>query len=420
MRAFQKPVPLYIDHGSGSRLFDVDGNEYIDYALAHGPLILGHCHPRIIAAVEQQLHRGSTFGCQQALEVQVAERILGVLPWARQLVFSNTGTEAVQVALRLARAATGRNLIVKFEGHYHGWADSVMIGHRHAQAIRGASRERGLLGNRGQSPSVLQDILVLPWNDFEILEKTFREHGGQIAAVINEPMQCNTASLLPKDGYLRSLRELTTRYGAALIFDEVITGFRLAPGGASEYFGVSPDLAVFAKAVAGGHPLSVVAGTSAMFSAVENGRVRHLGTFNGNPVALAGAAATLEILFNPAEDVYGRMRRLGARLLAGLRALSSPEIPILVQGLPACFQMFFTAKKAIQNYGDYVKYDMSRTQRWTEAALQEGIFQMGDGRWYVSGVHTEEDITLTLEKAERALQRFAFQPALLQTVAAGH
>ncbi|MGH7957279.1 MAG: aspartate aminotransferase family protein, partial [Opitutaceae bacterium] len=335
-------------------------------------------------------------------------------------VYSNTGTEAIQVALRLARAATGRNLIIKFEGHYHGWADSILIGHRHAQPIRGASREKGLLGNQGQSPSVLQDILVLPWNNMEILESTFREHGDRVAAVINEPMQCNTASLLPNDGYLERLRELTTRHGAALIFDEVITGFRLAPGGASEYFGVSPDLAVFAKAVAGGHPLSVVAGTSAMFSAVENGGVRHLGTFNGNPIALAGAAATLDILFDPAEDVYGRMRRLGARLLAGLRALSRPEIPILVQGLPACFQMFFTEEKAIRNYGDYAAYDMSRTQRWSEAALHEGIFQMGDGRWYVSGVHTDDDITLTLEKVERALKRLASPPAVSLPIGAGH
>jgi len=417
MRAFQKPVPLFIDRGAGSHLYDVDGNEYIDYALAHGPLILGHCHPGIVAAVEKQIRRGSTFGCQQELEAAVAEKILGVLPWAEQIVFSNTGTEAVQAALRLARAATGRNLIVKFEGHYHGWADSVLIGHRHGRAIDGPSRAVELLGGEGQSPSVLQDILVVPWNDESILQRTFDEFGDEVAAVIAEPMQCNTASILPKAGFLQQLRKLTERHRSVLIFDEVITGFRLAPGGASECFGVNPDLAVFAKAVAGGYPLSAVAGIHSVFSSIRTRRVRHLGTFNGNPIALAAAAATLQVLFDPAEEVYPRMRRLGARLYEGLQALSTAELPILIQGLPTCFHILFTDQKRIGNYSDYLAYDMSRTQLWLESALLEGIFQMGDGRWYLSGAHTDDDISLTLGKAERSLKRLASHPAIWQMAA---
>ncbi len=417
MRAFQKPVPLFIDRGVGSRLYDVDGNEYIDYALAHGPLILGHCHPRIVAAVEKQIRRGSTFGSQVELETQVAERILVALPWARQVLFSSTGTEAVQAALRLTRAATGRNLIVKFEGHYHGWSDSVLVGHRHARSIPGPSSAIDLLGNEGQSPSVLQDILILPWNAPDILEDVFRELGGQIAAVITEPMQCNTASILPKPGFLQCLRDLTARHRAVLIFDEVITGFRLAPGGASEYFGVNPDLAIFAKAVAGGYPLSAVAGIASLFSSVEAGRVRHFGTFNGNPIAMAAADATLEILLDPAEDIHGRMRRLGARLFTGLQALSSKDLPILVQGLPTCFHSLFTDQNGILNYSDYLTYDASRTELWLQCALLEGILQMGDGRWYVSGAHTDDDISLTLEKVERSLKRLASHPAILQMAA---
>jgi len=414
MRAFQKPVPLFIDYGAGSRLFDVDGNEYIDYAMAHGPLILGHCHPRIVKAIEKQLHRGSTFGCQHELEGRVAAKMLQVLPWADRVVFSNTGTEAVQVALRLARASTGRNLVIKFEADYHGWVDSILVGHRHKEPLRAASNSPKMLATGGQSPSVLQDVLVLPWNDREALERTFKELGDRVAAVITEPMQCNLASILPQPGFLQLLRDLTARHRAALIFDEVITGFRLAAGGGAEYFGVRPDLAVLGKALAGGYPLSAVAGPESLLSPVETGKVLHFGTFNGNPIAMAAAEATLEVLLDPSEDVYGRMHRLGSRLLQGLQALPSSDLPILVQGVPTCFHLLFTSQKAIVNYRGFLAYDIARTRLWVEDALLEGIFQMGDARWYVSGAHTDEDIAATLEKAERALARLGSKTELFQ------
>lgn len=405
MRAFVKPVPIYIDYGRGSRLYDVDGREYIDYALAHGPLILGHCHPRVVAAVEKQLRRGSTFGCQTELEPRVAEQILEALPWADRVIFSSTGTEGVQAALRVARAASGRNLVIKFEGAYHGWADSVLVGHRHKQPLHGPSRALELLGSQGQCSSVLNDILIVPWNDAAVLESVFADVGNQVAAVIAEPMQSNTASIVARPGYLQLLRELTARHGSVLIFDEVITGFRLAGGGAAEFFGIQPDMAVFGKAVAGGYPLSAVAGTTAVMSPLEDGRVRHFGTFNANPIALAAATATLEILLDPAEDVYGHMHRLGTRLMEGLRALSSRDLPLLVQGVPPCFHLLFTGHAAIRNYSEFAAYDMAPTRLWLENALVEGIFQMGDGRWYVSAVHTAEDISLTIEKAARILTR---------------
>ncbi|MGH9672514.1 MAG: aspartate aminotransferase family protein [Bryobacteraceae bacterium] len=407
MRAFQKPTPIFIDRGVGSRLYDVDGNEYIDYALAHGPLILGHCHPRIVEAVERQMRRGSAYGCQHELEPVVAERILEVLPWASKVIFSCTGTEAIQVALRVARAATGRTLIVKFEGHYHGWADSVLIGHRHQRPVTACSNSRELMSGSGQSASVLNDILVIPWNDEASLQTTFDRHGDRIAALIAEPVQVNTASILPKPGFLHLLRDITRRHRAALIFDEVITGFRLAPGGASEHFGVTPDLAVFAKAIAGGYPLSAVAGTQAAMSPLENDSVRHVGTFNANPIVMAAAAATLTILLDPAEGIYGRMKQNGERLFRGLQALSSDSAPIAVQGLPVCFHTLFTAGPGIATYADFLAYDQRRVEAWQRVALAEGIFQMGDARWYISGVHSEEDVSRTLEKTGRALQRLA-------------
>jgi glutamate-1-semialdehyde 2,1-aminomutase len=255
-------------------------------------------------------------------------------------------------------------------------------------------------------------VLVLPWNDQQTAESVFSELGDRVAAAIAEPMQCNTASILPRAGFLERLCELTKRHGAALIFDEVITGFRLAAGGAAEYFGVQPDMAVYGKAVAGGYPLSAVAGTEAVMSAVASGRVRHFGTFNGNPIVMAAANATLEVLLDPAEDVYGRMRRLGSRLMDGLQGLSDGSLPMLVQGVPACFHLLFTEAREVLNYPGFLTCDTGHTQMWLENALLEGILQMGDARWYVSAAHTEQDIDITLERAGRILKRMASELSL--------
>lgn len=404
-RARQKPVPLFIDCGFGARLHDVDGNEYVDYALGHGPLILGHCHPAIVRAVEKQLARGSTFGCQHYLEAEVAEKMLSVLPWAERVLFSNTGTEAVQVALRLARAATGRKIVVKFEGDYHGWMDSILVGYRHKAPIQQACNSEEMLATMGQSSSVLQDVLVLPWNDADALTRCFREMGCEIAAVITEPMQCNVASVVPAPGFLEAVRAASQACGALLIFDEVITGFRLAPGGGSEYFGVTPDLAVFGKALAGGYPLSAIAGTAALMDPVEAGRLMHAGTFNGNPIAMAAAAATLDVLLQPGSNAFLRLRQLGERLWSGLQDLGQARTPVVIQGVPTCFHILFH-EKPICNYRDFVAYDMRRNERWVEAALREGIFQMADGRWYVSLAHNDEVIEQTLKRAGRAFDSF--------------
>jgi len=407
-RAFQRPVPLFIERGRGARIYDVDGNEYIDYALGHGPLILGHCHPRIVEAVEAQVRRGSTFGCQHKLEIEVAERILKALPWAEKVLFSNTGTEAVQVALRLARAYTDRRIVVKFEGDYHGWADNILLGYRHNVPITASSNDLQMLATGGQSPAVLNDIRILPWNDVAALNRCFEELGDRIAAVITEPMQCNVASIVAAPGFLQRIREVTQQYGALLIFDEVITGFRLAPGGGAEYFEVTPDVAVYGKALAGGYPLSAIAASDSLLRLVEEGRVLHAGTFNGNPVAMAAANATLDVLLDPSTGFYNSLTEKGLRLFQGLQKVTvDADIDVLVQGVPACFHMLLTPQKAISNYADFTSYDPAGTRAWVEAAIREGISQMGDGRWYVSGAHTEEDIQLTMEKAGRIVELIA-------------
>ena len=283
--------------------------------------------------------------------------------------------------------------------------DSILVGYRHKDPVQRASHGEAMLATTGQSSSVLQDIRVLPWNDAEALQRCFQEIGGEIAAVITEPMQCNVASTVPAPGFLQTLRAATREHGALLIFDEVITGFRLARGGGSQYFGVEPDLAVFGKALAGGYPLSAVAGKAALMAPVETGQVLHAGTFNGNPIAMAAAAATLDILLDAADDAYLRLHRLGERLWSGLQRLGRTETPVVIQGVPTCFHILFQ-EKPIRNYRDFVRYDMRRNDRWVEAALREGIFQMADGRWYVSLAHSDEVIDQTLEKAERAFNSF--------------
>jgi glutamate-1-semialdehyde 2,1-aminomutase len=259
-----------------------------------------------------------------------------------------------------------------------------------------------MLATQGQSDSVLQDVRVLPWNDAEVLQRCFAEIGTEIAAVITEPMQCNVASITPEPGFLQAVRQTTQAYGALLIFDEVITGFRLAPGGGAEYFGVAPDLAIFGKALAAGYPLSAVAGPAEIMQLVESHRVMHAGTFNGNPIAMTAALATLEILLKPEQEAYSRLFHLGQQLWAGLASLRHHECPIIIQGAPTCFHMLFR-EKPIRNYSDFAAYDTKLNERWVEAALREGIFQMADGRWYVSLAHSDEDIALTLEKARKAL-----------------
>ena len=255
-------VPLYIAGGNGSRIHDVDGNSYIDYALAWGPLILGHSHPRLCEAVATRAAVSHTFGAQHEDEYLVAEHIQRLVPCAERVAFTSSGTEAVQLALRLARGATGRNRILKFEGHYHGWADSILVSyHPTAEEAGPHDSPRPVLASRGQTPNSLDNLVVAVWNSIDALEQALAKHPNEVAAVIMEPVLCNSGCLMPKPGYLEKVREITRKHGALLIFDEVITGFRQDLGGAQRFYGVVPDLATLGKAIAGGAALSAVVGS---------------------------------------------------------------------------------------------------------------------------------------------------------------
>lgn len=399
------PVPLYFRGGAGSRLEDEDGNRYIDYTLAWGPAILGHCHPRLMEAYRRAAERPLIYGAEHRLEIEVAERIQAMVPCAERVAFTSSGSEAVQLALRLARAQTGRRLILKFEGHYHGWFDAVLLSHHPAaDEVGPEERPRVVPESSGQAANAAENVIVLPWNRADLVERTFAERGAEIAAVIMEPVLMNSGGILPREGFLERTRDAAHRAGALLIFDEIITGFRMAPGGAQAHYGVIPDLATFGKAVGGGAPLSVVAGRKEILELMFGGGVSFGGTFNGNPVSMAAAAVTLDELSRDNGRALVEANRLGRRLMEGLTAAAQRHgVPALVSGFGAAFAIHFTERTSLEQYRDVLDDDRERLGQFLLAALRQGIYALPDGRFYVSAAHSEADIQETLEGAERAM-----------------
>jgi glutamate-1-semialdehyde 2,1-aminomutase len=398
------PIPLYFKDAAGPRLWDVDGNEYVDYALAWGPLILGHKHPRIVEAMRAQAGKPHIYGAQHELEFQVAEKIQSLVPCAERVAFTSSGSEAVQLALRLARTSTGRNLIVRFEGHYHGWMDSVLVGYRPAADQMGPIEEPSkVLGSAGQTPNAVDNVLVASWNHLPFLENLFTRYGEQIAAVITEPVLCNAGNVMPLPGYLDGLRRLTQQHGALLIFDEVITGFRIALGGAQAHFGVVPDLSTLGKALAGGVTLSAVAGRAEIMELMLAGGVSFGGTFNGNPMSLAAAQATLEELSRDDGSALARANATGQRLMQEIRGLAAERgLPLLVTGFGASFSLHFTPLTEIHTYRDTLRDNQAALRQFLRLALDEGIYLLPDGRFYVSAVHTEKEEEQTVQALRRA------------------
>jgi glutamate-1-semialdehyde 2,1-aminomutase len=386
----------------GPRLQDVDGNWYLDYAGAWGPVILGYSHPALIAAARRAAERPFTYGAQHELEIGVAERIQAAVPCAERVAFSSSGSEAVQLAHRLARAFTRRPLILKFEGHYHGWIDGALVSYHPREDLGPRERPRVIPGSFGQVPNAVENVVVAPWNDLAVLERLFQAHPGRIAAVMMEPVLCNSGCLLPEPGYLEGVRELCRREGALLIFDEVITGFRIALGGAQAHYGVTPDLATFGKAVAGGAPLSVVAGRREILEQLHGAGVAFGGTFNGNPLSLAIADATLAELARDGGAAIVQANRVGRALLEGIQALGRRHgLPLVVVGFGAAFALHFTTRATLREYRDTLEDDADLLGRFLRTALAEGLHVLPDGRFYVSAVHTAADVEETLGIVER-------------------
>jgi len=392
------PVPLFFRDGKGSRLQDADGNWLIDYTLAWGPNILGYRHPRVVDAVRAAAEGVHTYGAQHDLEYQVAEKIQQLVPCAERVMFGLAGTEAVQLSWRLARAFTGREKILKFEGHYHGWTDGVLVSYRPTREQLGTTA----LQSRGQVSNTINTVVVAGWNSLEAVEQAFAAH--EIAAVVMEPVLCNSGCLMPHDGYLAGVRDLCARHGALFILDEVITGFRIALGGAQAHFGVTPDLATFGKAVAGGMPLSVVAGRREILEQMYGGGVAFGGSFNGNPLAMAGAYATLDVLAEKGGAALRQANDAGEKLIHGIRDIARRRaIDLTVTGFGAAFALHFTSSRELHSYADTLDDDRVRLSDLIIRLLSHGVHILPDGRLYVSAVHTADDVAQTLDAFEQAL-----------------
>jgi glutamate-1-semialdehyde 2,1-aminomutase len=385
---------LIVERANGCRLWDADGTEYLDYLLGQGPNFLGYAPPRVVEKVLEAQRDGIIYAATHHREIEAAERILAVLPWAEQLRFGSSSSEMIQASMRIARHATGRRNILRFHGHYHGWFDNIQI------RSEGGSAQPGSLG---QLPDALDSTLTIEWNDAEAFTAALDEHGDTIAAVLMEPMMLNAGAIAPTDGYLQHVRDLCTRRGIVLIFDETISGFRVALGGAAERFGATPDLAVYGKAMAAGWPCAALVGSRDLFAAVATGALTHAGTFNGNTIATAAVLASLDELED--RSVYRRVETVGTALIDGLTAvLDQHRIPIKIQGLPMAFHARFdSGTEPLTRYAQLQSVDQDRYGRLASDLIAAGIWVAYRGIWYVSAAHTLGDVEETVKRFETAV-----------------
>jgi glutamate-1-semialdehyde 2,1-aminomutase len=399
------PVPLFFERGEGARLYDVDGNVHIDYVLGNGPAILGHAPKPVLDAVAASLTRGQVYAAQHPGETELAERLCRLLPGIEVVRFATSGTEAVLMAFRLARAFTGRTKILKFEGHYHGWSDQAYISARPSLNEAGpADAPLPVAGSPGMPPSVLDDTVVAGWNDLDLLADAFARHKGEIAGVIMEPVMVNGGPTPPKPGYLEGARELCRDNGALFICDEVITGFRAGLRGAQGRYGVTADLTIYAKAVAAGFPLAMVGGRRDVMDTLLDKGVMHGGTYNGNVQSVAASLAALDVLEAGDGAVFRDLETRGTRLMQGLAALGKKhKVAVRVQGLPAIFQVFFTDGPAPSNYRDALACDRDRAMAFHRALQEEGIRVNQQAKWFLSTAHDDAIIDETLAAADRAM-----------------
>jgi glutamate-1-semialdehyde 2,1-aminomutase len=401
------PYPLFVDRGDGAYLFDVDGNRYIDYLLGLGPMILGHRPPKVTAAVVEQIQeRGTVFALPTAQEAILAEKIIAAVPSVDQVRLCNTGTEAIIYSLRLARAFTGREKVIRFEGMYHGFSEAVYWS-KHPLIDEAGPDHRPIAVPQGPglSRAAGEQLIILPWNDVDALRDAVAREGDAIAAILTEPVMCNTGCILPEPGYLQAMREIAEARGIVLIYDEVITGFRLGYGGAQGIYGIKPDISVFAKGLGGGFPVAALGGRRDIMKLVADGTVSMAGTYSANGIAVAAANAALDELGAPGkyEALFGRCQRF----YDGLSDIFKRHgLPAYVVGLGPVMQVWF-AQKPIRNYRDAARYaDHELFRRWWEGMLERDVlFHPGAfENLFVSFAHSEQDINRTLAAADQVAE----------------
>jgi len=400
--------PIFLERGRGSHVWDADGNQYTDFMMSFGALIQGHAHPKLTEVVSQAMSEGSHFAAATSAEAEAAERFCKMVPSAEAVRFANTGSEATMLALRLARAHTGKTKFLKFEGHYHGWYDPYLLNaHSHPPAELGPRENPARIpDSEGIPASTFEDVVLVPWNDPDVLQSAMRQHGRELAAVITEPIMANMGCIVPRDGYLQLLRQLTQEYGALLILDEVVTGFRYAPGGCQEYFGIKPDLSTFGKALGAGFPVGAVAGPRAILDRMRwgQGMVLHYGTFNGHRLTMKVVGANLDLL--SADGTYRKLHAIGDLAISGLRDLfRRRKVKAIVQGFGPMFQIYFTERDAIHDYRDYCTYvDTQQYSLFVQALLDRKIYMTPSNglHWIISTAHTETDVEALLRAAGEA------------------
>ncbi len=394
--------PLFIERASGCHVYDADGNEYIDYIGSWGPMILGHRHPAVIEALEKTLHQGTSFGAPTEMELELAQLIIDAVPAVEMVRMVNSGTEATMSAIRLARGVTGRDVIIKFDGCYHGHADTLLV-----DAGSGVAT-LAIPGSPGVPPAFVEKTLSLPYNDLEAVEAVMAERGDAVAAIIVEPVAGNMGLVTPKEGFLTGLRQICDRHGSLLIFDEVMTGFRVALGGAQTLFDIAPDLSCFGKIIGGGLPVGAYGGTRKVMSSVApQGPVYQAGTLSGNPLAMAAGIATLKEIGRP--GFYESLDAVSGKLLAGLvDAARTAGVTVWADGVGSMMGLFF-AEGPVSNFDQAKQSNLDRFGRYYRGMLMEGVY-LAPSQFeavFVSAAHDTAAIERTLQAARKVMATLA-------------
>lgn len=395
-------APRYMSHGQGARLFDVDGRDYIDWMMAFGALPLGHAHPAVVETITREAARGTHFATALEVEVEVAEMLVDLLPHVDKVRFANTGTEACMAAFRLARGHTGRRKIIKFEGHYHGWWDAVLLNTNPMPpaALGHPNSPIRICDSSGIPEEAQKDTIVVRWNDFGALEAAMKLHGDDAACVVTEGVMANMGVIAPRPGYLNRMQELCRQHGALFYLDETVTGFRLGPGGAAELYGLTPDLVTYGKALGGGLPMALIGGRADVMAGLEWGKVLHFGTHNAGRLALHVTKTMLTEMLKDDRAGFRKLKDLGESMAEAIRAVAakSNRHAIRVQGVTSMFQVFFTEADEIADYRDFCAYvDRAKFRDFALRLMDKGIYMNPSATLHSlsSVVHTGDDIATT-------------------------